>query len=280
MKARSTGPVRGAAPSGRAFPEAARRGMTLVEVLLALAILGVGLTVLVSTTARGLSIAKRARHFETARHLMSIVELENPIVTADRDDPAELVGQVEQGSFEAPFENYRWTREIEYFGPEQDRLFQVATRIWWGETGGESFEESVTLLHSPSSTTDTGVRDSGSGAGTGGAGGSATGGSGTGLRAGMRARTPGSGRNSGRARSSGFGPSDGSSRRSSRDGGGSRGGDFGASGRGRGSRGVDQGFQREFDRTYGRDSGRALPRSGQPTRSGSASGGRTSGRSR
>ena len=279
MKAPSTTPVRRAAPSGRAFAEAARQGMTLVEVLLALAILGVGLTVLVSTTARGLSIAKRARHFETARHLMSIVELENPIVTADRDDPADLVGQVEQGSFEAPLENYRWTREIEYFGPEQDRLFQVTTRIWWGETGGESFEESVTLLHSPSSTTDTGVRDSGPGVG---AGDSATGGSGTGLRAGMRARTPGSGRNSGRARSSGFGPSDGSSRRSGRDGGGSRGGDFGlgASGRARGSRGVDQGFQREFDRTYGRDSGRALPRSGQPTRSGSASGGRTSGRSR
>ena len=68
-----------------------KAGLTLIEVMLAVVILGVALVVLVSTAATCLSVAKKARNYETARELLARLELEHPIKKKKIDDFGEEV---------------------------------------------------------------------------------------------------------------------------------------------------------------------------------------------
>jgi prepilin-type N-terminal cleavage/methylation domain-containing protein len=61
-----------------------RAGLTLIEVMLALAILGVGLSVLVASAGRAMSVVKQVRHFTTARHLLDILDWSSPSKTSRR----------------------------------------------------------------------------------------------------------------------------------------------------------------------------------------------------
>jgi prepilin-type N-terminal cleavage/methylation domain-containing protein len=165
-------------------PSTRRAGMTLIEVLLALTILGTGVVILVTGAARSLSIARRAQHYSAAQHLLALVDLELPILTA-----GELAQAPESGTFEPPYELYRWERTAEFYGPEQDQLFLVRTRVTWSDRGSETSEEVVTLVRD----TEAAIRD---GAREGmGAGGAADAGAGTdggdaaaAVRPGMRVR--------------------------------------------------------------------------------------------
>ncbi len=123
----------------------ANGGLTLIEVLLALAILGVGLTVLVATTARCLSVARKARHFETARHLLGVVEIEHPF-----DPEGDAAGASDGGRFDPPGERYTWSRSFAPAGEEDgDGLYEVSTRIGWTDRGREIGEQVVTLRYAP-----------------------------------------------------------------------------------------------------------------------------------
>ena len=55
-----------------------RAGLTLIEVLLATVILAVGLSSMIVATSRCLSVARKAREYETARRLVGQVDLEIP----------------------------------------------------------------------------------------------------------------------------------------------------------------------------------------------------------
>jgi prepilin-type N-terminal cleavage/methylation domain-containing protein len=121
----------------------ARPGFTLVEVLLALAILGIGVSVLIATTARCLSVARKARHYETARHLLDRVELEHPF------DPDDTSAASAAGSFGAPDDGYAWSRTATAVGEEEDRFYEVRTRIAWSERGYNAGEEVVTYVYAP-----------------------------------------------------------------------------------------------------------------------------------
>jgi len=124
-----------------------RAGMTLIEVLLAVTILGIALTVLVAAAGQALGVARRSRHFSTARHLMDIVELENPI-----PDLAAAAGSVEGGGFDSPHDAYAWERSVE---PVLDSLgeetgyYVIRTRIRWSDRGAGSYEEFVTGAYAP-----------------------------------------------------------------------------------------------------------------------------------
>ena len=72
-------PAEGLAKAGLRSQVSPRSGLTLIEVMLALLILGVALPPLVAAAGRCLSIAKKARHYETARELLARVELEHRI---------------------------------------------------------------------------------------------------------------------------------------------------------------------------------------------------------
>ena len=122
------------------------RGFTLIEVMLAILILGIGLAVLVNSASRCLAVVKAARLYEDARHLIARVELEFPI---DREEFSE--GQ-DSGRFDGRYGEYRWEREVILSGEEEDGFYEVATRILWSETGNrKGQEEIVTYMYVPES---------------------------------------------------------------------------------------------------------------------------------
>ena len=119
---------------GRRLPT--RAGLTLVEVLLAVALLGTGVSILLVSVQRGLAVARRAVQLETARRLFTAIELNDPVDWSQvPPDPRT------EGDFDPPFSDYRWEREIEPYGDPDLPLYVVTTRIRWGGTreGGETF---------------------------------------------------------------------------------------------------------------------------------------------
>jgi prepilin-type N-terminal cleavage/methylation domain-containing protein len=121
-----------------------RAGLTLIEVMLALAILGLGLSALIATVSRCIGVVRQAKNFQTARHLLARAELENPL---------QLEEEIEEGSEEGGFEggpyDYRWSRTVERLGREEDGLFTVTLRVSWSDRGHSAFEEIVTCVYAP-----------------------------------------------------------------------------------------------------------------------------------
>ncbi|MFH0954391.1 MAG: prepilin-type N-terminal cleavage/methylation domain-containing protein [Verrucomicrobiota bacterium] len=121
-----------------------RTGLTLVEVMLALAILGVGLSVLIATASKCLSVIRQSRNYETARHLIGRVELEHPLQLEEKIEEG-----TEEGSFTGNYPGYRWSRAITLIGKEEDGLYSVLTRVLWSERGLSVGEQVETYLYKP-----------------------------------------------------------------------------------------------------------------------------------
>jgi prepilin-type N-terminal cleavage/methylation domain-containing protein len=120
-----------------------RSGLTLIEVMLAITILGMGLTVLIASASRCLSVVRQAKNYETARHLLGRVEVEKPL---------QLEEKIEAGSEDGDFTDepgYQWTRQIEIVGKEEDGLFSVHTSVSWSDSGKKKSEEVMTYLYRP-----------------------------------------------------------------------------------------------------------------------------------
>lgn len=122
-----------------------RRGFTLIEVILAMLVIGIGLLAMVTAATRCLSVVRGARFFEDARHLMAVLEVDVPVV------PDEVEEGTEDGQFDEPYEAYRWERDIRPAGEDEEyRLFVVVTRIIRVSEGSRpSVEEVATLLYAP-----------------------------------------------------------------------------------------------------------------------------------
>lgn len=113
-----------------------KTGLTLLEVMLAVVILGVGSATLLVATARCMAVAVKARHYSTARLLMKQVEAENPLTRS------RLREGTESGSFD---EGYEWEREISALEEEgREGLYRIRTRISWSMRGRQAFEELTT----------------------------------------------------------------------------------------------------------------------------------------
>ncbi len=124
-------------------PLSRRAGLTLIEVLLALVILGTGLVALVTAAGRCISVARQAKNYETARELLAMVEVENPMLLEEK--PEDIAGG---GSF-SEFPGFRWTREIVQEGFEEDGLWRVTTTINWTENKSARNEQVVELIYWP-----------------------------------------------------------------------------------------------------------------------------------
>jgi len=122
--------------------------MTLIEVMLAVVILGTSLGALLAATSQALAVVRQARNYETARQMLGLVEAENPIRLMD-----EITAGQESGGFDGGPPGWSWSRTIEDFGVEDEQkegLFLVTTRVTWtrgGEKGGA--EETVQYLFVP-----------------------------------------------------------------------------------------------------------------------------------
>lgn len=131
-------------PTIKARAQRRKAGLTLIEVMLALTILGMGVAGLVMAAGRCIAVARKARILETARQLMGQVELEEPLILKE-----EVEEGTESGTFQDAPDGYRWTRDVRILGEEEDGLFEVKTRVYWTDRGKEDFEEVVTYLFSP-----------------------------------------------------------------------------------------------------------------------------------
>ena len=121
--------------------------MTLVEVLLAVAILGTALVALVEAASRALAVVRQARNYETARRMLGQVDAENPLRLLDEIEAGE-----ESGGFESGPEGWSWARTIEDLGEDDEQkegLFQVTTRVFWSQGDRKGTEETVQLLYVP-----------------------------------------------------------------------------------------------------------------------------------
>lgn len=125
-------------------PLSRRSGLTLIEVMLALVILGMGMVALVTAAGRCISVARQAKNFDTARELLSRVEVEQPMLLEENVE--DIAGS---GSFESPHEGFRWTRTVEQEGFEEDGLWRVETEILWTEDQRGKKEKVVTLIYWP-----------------------------------------------------------------------------------------------------------------------------------
>jgi prepilin-type N-terminal cleavage/methylation domain-containing protein len=112
-----------------------KRGFTLVEVLLAVVILSLGLTVILTGTGRCLAVMKKARTYQDAIFALQKGEAEHPLTTVTNDIK----------NLEVQAENYgefTYSRTIDE-DTDEDGLYVVHSRVAWTERGKESFEEVV-----------------------------------------------------------------------------------------------------------------------------------------
>jgi prepilin-type N-terminal cleavage/methylation domain-containing protein len=124
-------------------PSASRKGLTLIEVLIALVILSVGVSSMMVAMSRCLSVVRTARNREVARGLFQRVDIENPIESVDMEELSE------SGEFDDP-EGFTWFRDILVVDEEErPGLFIVTTRIQWSERGRNAFEEITVYKYAP-----------------------------------------------------------------------------------------------------------------------------------
>ena len=118
-----------------------RAAFTLVEAVVALAILSIGIFVIIEATARCLAVIRVSRNYQTARAVLDRGESEFPL------QPTNAVSDnIVQGAELVP--GYTFSRELEAVDGEE-KLYMVTTRVTWSETGRDSAEEVVSYLYFP-----------------------------------------------------------------------------------------------------------------------------------
>ena len=120
-----------------------KEGLSLVEVTLALTIATVGVITLLSAAAKAVAIAGKSKEYEIVRSLLSELDRKEPLQLDDLDE------DVDGGSFERPYNNYRWRREVKHIGVEEDEIFEVTTEVIWASRKNKLRERMVTYLHLP-----------------------------------------------------------------------------------------------------------------------------------
>lgn len=117
-----------------------KSGMTLVEAVLALAILSIGIFILVETTAKCLAVVRLSRNYQTARAALDRGENEYPLRGTN---------SVEQNRVEeVDYNGYVFSRDLQPVDGEK-KLYLVVTKVAWSETGHESGEELVSYVYCP-----------------------------------------------------------------------------------------------------------------------------------
>lgn len=121
-----------------------RAGITLIEVMLTIIILGIAGVVLITTTSQGLGVVRAARLYNHAHTLLARIDLEHPLFDEDIQ-----VG-TERGRFPSTeLGDFSWSRTIEVIGEEEDGLFEVRTRVSWTRRGQTGYEEVVYFRYAP-----------------------------------------------------------------------------------------------------------------------------------
>ena len=120
-----------------------RAGLTLIEVLIAVALVGTALAVLLTAAGRCLAVMKASRHYQTAQWTLNRGELENPLIVSN--DVAEMaVAPVAYPN------GYTYSREVdEEAADRDDHLYVVRSRVTWSSRGTELKQEVVRYVYVP-----------------------------------------------------------------------------------------------------------------------------------
>jgi type II secretory pathway component PulJ len=111
-----------------------RVGMTLIEVMLAVVILGAGMSVLLTGASRCLAVMRQSKEYQQAQWVMSVGQLEHPFMFAEDIEEQAVSGE--------DYDGYTFIRDIEE-DDDEDELFVVRTRVVWERNGRERMTEIV-----------------------------------------------------------------------------------------------------------------------------------------
>lgn len=114
-------------------------GLSLLEAVLALAILSIGIFILIETTAKCLAVIRVSRNYQTARAVLDRGKLDYPLIWTNAVED-NIVAPVEYPN------GFRFSRDLNPVDGEED-LFIVTTRVSWSETGHASSEEVISYLY-------------------------------------------------------------------------------------------------------------------------------------
>lgn len=119
-----------------------RRGLTLLEVVLALAIIGFGVAVLSTATSRCLALVTLSKTYHQARYALELAELRFPIVEKD----GELMNKEVPATEVLP--GFEFTRTADVPADYEDAgLYVLRNRVTWEGTGSNTFEETYRYLY-------------------------------------------------------------------------------------------------------------------------------------
>lgn len=122
---------------------ASKKGLTLIEVLLAMVILTIGVTSLMTAMSRCLAVVRTARDRNIAQGLILQIDRDHPIEDVDLEE------LTEEGEFE-DYDRYIWFRDIQIVDEEErPGLFLVTLRVQWSEQGRDAFEEVMMYRYAP-----------------------------------------------------------------------------------------------------------------------------------
>ncbi len=121
--------------------QVSKNGLTLIEAVLALAILAISVIVFAETTARCFKIVRVSRNYEIARAVLDRGEADFPLRGTNSINDNEVDGYLYENGF-------KFSRKLEKLS-EEEKVFIVKTRVSWSEYGRDAFEEVVSLLYSP-----------------------------------------------------------------------------------------------------------------------------------
>lgn len=120
--------------------------MTLIEVLMALAILTVAAGVLMTATSRCLAVVRTAKNYYEARRILEIGELEYPLLLVKKKNEKDLKPlNLRVGPIEYP-NGFSYQRTSER-NTEKEDLVTIHNRVTWSAKGRESFEEVTTYFY-------------------------------------------------------------------------------------------------------------------------------------
>jgi len=119
-----------------------RAGLTLLEVLLALAILGLGVAALSTATSRCLALVTASQNYHQARTGLELAELRFPLVETEDGLTHREVAETEI------LPGFRFSRTAETPEAFEDTgLLVLRNRIVWTGYGSNTVEETVRYLY-------------------------------------------------------------------------------------------------------------------------------------
>jgi prepilin-type N-terminal cleavage/methylation domain-containing protein len=126
-----------------------KSGLTLVEVLIALAILSASAGVLLMATSRCLNVVSTAKNYYEARRILEVGDLEHPVLVIKKaDDPGAAEDKainLTVGPVDYPG-GFTFSRTCERSETYED-LLVIRTRASWSKRGKAAFEEVTTYLY-------------------------------------------------------------------------------------------------------------------------------------